>query len=43
MACGLCSAVCRSNSIELTEDYTDESVVDSLSSWLTKKMAKDTA
>jgi len=43
MACGLCSSVCRSNSIELMEDYTDEMVVDSLSSWLTKKMAKDTA
>ena len=43
MACGLCSSVCRSNSIELTEDYTDEIVVDSLSDWLANKPIKDAA
>ncbi len=34
MGCGLCSAVCRSTSINVPEEYTDESVVENLWNWL---------
>ena len=34
MACGMCTAACRSTSIRLTQDYNDAELLDSLWSWL---------
>jgi len=34
MACGMCTAACRSTSIRLAEDYNDAELIDSLWSWL---------
>jgi heterodisulfide reductase subunit A len=34
MACGMCGAACRSNSISIPADYSDENVVESIWKWL---------
>jgi len=34
MACGMCTAACRSTSIRLAENYNDAELIDTLLSWL---------
>jgi hypothetical protein len=34
MACGACGAACRSNSIGIPAEYSDEEVVENIWNWL---------
>ena len=37
MSCGVCSAICRSTSIRISDQYSDEALMDNLWNWLIRQ------